>query len=677
MTGALVVVAFLVFAGLMVARKLPALLAVPCMAIAIAFVAGVPASDVGGIVANGSVLLAKYVVTLIFGALLGRVAIETGIAETIVAYAAEFGGEKPLVVSLVMCAAVTVLFTTLTGLGAIIMVGTIVLPILMTLGVPRTTAATLFLMAFGLGFALNLAQWTFYESLFGVARADLVAFGAVVFVVQAIVLVVYALVQARRTRGYATWAVAAATPARKGVPPWALVAPVLPLALFATPLHVDALVAFAVSALYAVLVTKPREAVRILTASAIRGVEDVAPAILLMVGIGMLLAATKAPAVAAAVTPLVAAVTPRTPLTFVIVFGLLSPLALYRGPLNPFGVGIAVYSVVSALHALPPVALAAAVMAVVQVQNVCDPTNTQNVWVANFTGVGVERITRLTLPFQVGVSTLAALCAVLFGAQLFGRAPFAFAAPAAAATSAAPPGLFAPANVRNVVALATDGGADSLLAAAEMQRDLRSWPGITVVAAIGDPAASDCAAKPYDAVLRATVGRVAGAAGTTVDANLAISDCAGWGVEEWHEQRVFAQPPTSTDIRELALRVLFRFRAWRRERPAVAASLLARGLAIDVAHEPRPTWFYQLTKTDDGYMRALVRPGGPAWTAGLRTNDVVDKIDGRFWWEYGTYVTQQKAYDGKPHTFVITRADVKDDLPFALGAPFVPADAPR
>ena len=36
-------------------------------------------------------------------------------------------------------------------------------------------------------------------------------------------------------------------------------------------------------------------------------------------------------------------------------------------------------------------------MAVVQVQNVCDPTNTQNVWVANFTGVGVDRSAFLTI----------------------------------------------------------------------------------------------------------------------------------------------------------------------------------------------------------------------------------------------------------------------------------------
>jgi hypothetical protein len=110
----------------------------------------------------------------------------------------------------------------------------------------------------------------------------------------------------------------------------------------------------------------------------------------------------------------------------VAVFGLLSPLALYRGPLNPYGVGIGVYSILATLHVLPPVALVAAVMAVVQVQNVCDPTNTQNVWVANFTGVAVERITRLVLPYQVGVATLAVASVVAFGRALLGVAPFVY-----------------------------------------------------------------------------------------------------------------------------------------------------------------------------------------------------------------------------------------------------------
>ena len=64
-----------------------------------------------------------------------------------------------------------------------------------------------------------------------------------------------------------------------------------------------------------------------------------------MIGIGMLLVAVQTPAVQAAVAPVIGALAPRTPLAYVVVFGLLSPLALYRGPLNPYGVGIGVYTV--------------------------------------------------------------------------------------------------------------------------------------------------------------------------------------------------------------------------------------------------------------------------------------------------------------------------------------------
>ena len=61
----------------------------------------------------------------------------------------------------------------------------------------------------------------------------------------------------------------------------------------------------------------------------------------------------------------------------------------------------------------------------------------------------------------------------------------------------------------------------------------------------------------------------------------------------------------------------------------------------------------------------LERVGGPAYAAGLRTNDIVEKLDGKFWWEYGTYQTQQRAYDGKPHTFDISRGTEKKSI--ALG----------
>jgi hypothetical protein len=56
-------------------------------------------------------------------------------------------------------------------------------------------------------------------------------------------------------------------------------------------------------------------------------------------------------------------------------------------------------------------------MSVVQVQNVCDPTNTHNVWIANFTGVRVEEITRAT------ILTMMTVCigGLLLGAFMFLR----------------------------------------------------------------------------------------------------------------------------------------------------------------------------------------------------------------------------------------------------------------
>ena len=652
LSGVAIVVVFVALAALMIARRLPALLAVPAMALATAALAGV--HDLGSIVTLGAVKLAPVYATLFFGALLSRVVLSTGIAETLVAYAAEFGGDRPLVLSLLLCLVVAILFTTVTGLGAIIMIGTIVLPVLMTVGVPRATSATLFLLAFGLGYILNIAQWRFYSSVFGVERGTFQSYALVLFGVQAIVLIVFAVVRARTTRDYATKVEAGDEPRRR-VGPLALVTPVLPLVLL-IGLGVDAIVAFAIAALYGVLVTTPRRAVQTLVAAWIRGIEDVAPATILMIGIGMLLVAAQTPQVQAAVTPLVAAVAPRTPVAYVVLFGLLSPLALYRGPLNPYGVGIGVYTVLATLHVVPAAALVAAVMAVVQVQNVCDPTNTQNVWVANFTGIGVERITRLTLPWQVGVATIATIVAVVAGRALFGAAPFAISAASAATI---PGGLFAPPSAARAVAVLDDGTPDGMLAAHEVAAGVaRGWQGFRVVDATGDPAASDCTAKPYAAALKLTVTPLV-ADGR--DVGLELLDCAGWSVEQWH-----AQEP----VRQAALDVLFRVRVWSREHPALAAEVFERGLAFDPA-APRATYFYVLFKPSDGYMRAIVRPGGPAYVAGLRTGDVIDKLDGKFWWEYGTYQTQLRAYDGRPHDFDVERGKVGGPPAHVqLGAPF-------
>ena len=75
------------------------------------------------------------------------------------------------------------------------------------------------------------------------------------------------------------------------------------------------------------------------------------------------------------------------------------------------------YAIISQLGLLPPPALVAALMSVVQVQTVCDPTNTHNVWIANYVGVRVEELTRETLLWKVAVCVLG----LMVGAWLYLR----------------------------------------------------------------------------------------------------------------------------------------------------------------------------------------------------------------------------------------------------------------
>jgi hypothetical protein len=357
--------------------------------------------------------------------------------------------------------------------------------------------------------------------------------------------------------------------------------------------------------------------------------------VLLFLGIGVLLAATKEPAFVRAIEPLLSGFA-GNPVAYVVLFGLGSPLVLYRGPLNPFGVGIAVFTVLLATHAYPALVLVAAVMAVVQVQNVCDPTNTANVWVANFTGTPIDVITKRTLPYQVAVATIAVLGVALLRPAL-----------------ADVPGLYASSGAANRIGVASDGTPFGRVAASQVADDLGRGPW-TALAASGDPNAADCSRKPYAAYVFVSASTFQLVEGTDLDVGLRLEDCGGWIVDEWHDHAVEPHPPGDADARSLADDGVARLRSWAQTDPR-AAGLFTRGLAV-APGDPVP-YLYTIFKTVDGNMRAYVRAGGPAYEAGMRSGDVIEKIDGLYWWEYGTYQTELRAYDGKPHQFEIQRGE--------------------
>ncbi|MBC5815853.1 MAG: hypothetical protein GIW97_04850 [Candidatus Eremiobacteraeota bacterium] len=279
----------------------------------------------------------------------------------------------------------------------------------------------------------------------------------------------------------------------------------------------------------------------------------------------------------------------------------------------------------------------------------------------------IEEITKRTLPYQIAVATAACIVVVIAGPRLFGvSASFApMFEPAAAAEIL--PGLFAPQRAAMHVAVGTDGTPDAGVAADAVVAQLNTLPNMRALRSGENPNASDCSDKAYTAFARISSTRFTIIEGIDTDVGLELSDCAGWIVDEWHNHQVFAQGPSPDDLRSLGAATVVRMKLWMDDHPVLAGNLLGKGLAYDPARM-QPSFFYSLYKTVDGNMRAYVRPGGPAYAAGMRSGDVVDKLDGKFWWEYGTYQTQRRAYDGKPHNFDVTRN--AQSYHVQLGEPF-------
>ncbi|HRU53769.1 MAG TPA: hypothetical protein P5245_04590 [Candidatus Sumerlaeia bacterium] len=121
------------------------------------------------------------------------------------------------------------------------------------------------------------------------------------------------------------------------------------------------------------------------------------PAVLLMLGIGMLLNAVWNPDVGRYLDPVVRGVIPSTRIPYILIFGLCAPLALYRGPLNLWGLGLGVASLIYKGSPLSAAAVMGIFITTGAMQGICDPTNTHNVWIATYINEDVIKLTKKLL----------------------------------------------------------------------------------------------------------------------------------------------------------------------------------------------------------------------------------------------------------------------------------------
>ena len=428
--GTLIIVAFVIIAALLMTKKIPTLLALPLMAVVICVIAGVPAvgtnadgAQIGWlqtVLEAGTVRMGAAIMAVIFGAWLGELMNKTGVTETIIKKSAELGGDRPLIVTLIMSAAVAVLFTTLNGLGSIIMVGSIVLPILISVGVPAMSAACIFLMAFTCGLTFNIANWKSFSGIFSLEIAQIQSFAIYMLVATVIATLILIVVEFKKNGVKFAFSAPVEETESKQVTgirgTLAMLTPIIPIVLVAV-FKFPVCPAFIAGIIWILIFTSKSfsKAMNLLVKTCYDGITNSGPAVILMIGIGILYLAVTHSMVKEVLNPFLLAVVPQGRIGYIIFFSLLAPLALYRGPMNLFGLGSGIAALVIGLNTLSPLAVMAAFLAAERIQGCGDPTNTQNVWTANFCEVDVNGITKKLLPYLWVV----AVVGVVIGAVLY------------------------------------------------------------------------------------------------------------------------------------------------------------------------------------------------------------------------------------------------------------------
>lgn len=467
----LLISVFLLMALMMFFRKIPALVALPLMAVLIAFIGGIKFNDIiEYVIGQGSLKLNQAYTIALFGSMLSVLMQKTGVAETFIKKGAELSGDNPWLISIILLLLIISLFTTLGGLGAIIMVATIVLPIMSSVGIGPMTSVGIFLFGLSIGGILNVGNWAVYISVMGLTIDEIRPFAMMMFLVSFLGAIVYITIQIYRDGhdlnfkkiilrssiliislaiiyylftsftkdefkvqfsnllsaiGFSIkWIIAVGIvllfltaliriALRKNEtitqPYWiSFLSPILPLFLILL-FDVNFIAAFIVGLIYAFLTTYKKGRLNLFIQSCFEGGGVVMPAVVLMFGIGMLLVAIMGPGgnlpqypngwpILNIIKPLMSQIVPTNPFTYVLIFTMAAPLALYRGPLNVWGMGYGIAAVFLA-SGLNPGAVMGLLLAVGQIQGISDPTNTHNVWLANEMRVDVQKVLWNTITY--------------------------------------------------------------------------------------------------------------------------------------------------------------------------------------------------------------------------------------------------------------------------------------
>jgi Citrate transporter. len=333
-------------------------------------------------------------VVVIFGSWFGRILVDTGIAATIIRKTVELGGDKPLVTTVLLSIVTGLIFTSTFGAGAVVAIGVIVLPILLSLGVPKPLAVSSYLMSVGSGMYVNLVLFKQMQGIFQGFKYDnnYLKFGFTAMGIQLLIIIVMLAFQLRKGAVNHAWAAQNTSAQAQHVPAIALITPIIPVVL-AIVFQWQPIPAFIVAVFFALFacgkIKSYKDAEKIVTKTFYDGVVDVASLL------GFLFILPMFNKVSGLVAPffqsILGGVIPTSPLFLCVLFAIIAPLGLFRGPLTVFGAGSATLGILNAVGSFSSALLFPLIYIPTITMNISAcPTQSWNLWALNYSKVSVK-----------------------------------------------------------------------------------------------------------------------------------------------------------------------------------------------------------------------------------------------------------------------------------------------
>jgi hypothetical protein len=294
-------------------------------------------------------------------------------------------------------AVVSFLFITMFGVGPAIAIGVIILPIMMSMGVEPRIATIAMTLPIAISTGVNISQYYAVAPLIDAGAtfgSPYFPFAAVAYVFALAISIIGVNIMLRRSKPVKAWGVNAAEGMYdKGDQqriPWfaylTLIVPIILIVIF----KISVFVSFVVAIAYTALTTmnwknKDWKHFNLIIKTSKDGFSDAAPVVLFIASTWLF--ADSARLVNPLIINMVGGVLPTTRLGVCILFAVIAPLVMYRGPACYAGAGIALYNGLIGMGVLPPAFIFTLGYTMETVHYQLDPTVSVIAWTTGYTGI--------------------------------------------------------------------------------------------------------------------------------------------------------------------------------------------------------------------------------------------------------------------------------------------------